>query len=511
MNLKPFLLCMTLTLMATPPVVASPQDDTLIVAFPREINTTDGLYNTRRENDILGLLIDDALYYVDPETQKPVPLSAQSHEFVNDTTLVVTLRDDVTFHDGSQMTSADVVYSFNHILDETTETRFHARIDRWLDNVEALDERRVQFNMKYPYAMVLYDFSYYTKIRKEGSYEVDGATVPDAQRELALGSGPYRVLEYIPGQQVTIELYEGYRPDSPKSVASIQNMTIRIIGDYSTQAAEVMTGGVHWAFNVPTDIAENVGNSGRAQFVAGPSMRVGYVALDAAGRSDPDGPMTDIRVRRALNHAIDRQAIVDNIVRGSSAPLVTPCQPIQFGCDESAAVTYDYDPDGARALLAEAGYPDGFDMVLTASRDRDVMEALVGYWNAIGLNARLDYLRSVATPRNAGELMAFYGSSGSFSIPDAGAIMPDRFITDQARVYTGDDTLSELVASTNSTYDQDLREERFRGSIAMITDQAYWVPVHKYSQNFLLSNDIEYVQPEDGMPRLFMVRWKHAN
>lgn len=511
MNIKCFLLSIAATLIVVPTAVADQQDDTLVVAFPREISTTDGLYNTRRENDILGLLIDDALYYVDPVTQEPVPLSAQSHEFVDDTTLVVTLRDDVTFHDGSAMTSADVVYSFDHILDDTTETRFHARIDRWLDTVEALDERTVQFNMHYPYAMVLYDFAYYTKVRQEGSYEVDGVTVPDAQRELALGSGPYRVVEYIPGQQVTLELYDGYRADSPKAMASIANMTIRIIGDYSTQAAEVMAGGVHWAFNVPTDIAENVGNTGRAQFVAGPSMRVGYVALDASGRSDPETPMQDIRVRRALNHAIDRQAIVDNIVRGSSGPLSTPCQPIQFGCDESAAVVYDYDPDLARSLLAEAGYPDGFEMVFTASRDRDVMEALVGYWTEIGLDVRLDYLRSVSTPRNAGELMAFYGSSGSFSIPDAGAIMPDRFITDQSRVYTGDDDLSDLVASINSTYDQDVREGRFREAIAAITDQAYWVPVHRYSQNFLLSNDIEYVQPEDGMPRLFLVRWQDAN
>ena len=511
MNVKSLTFCAAAALAVTTPTTVASQEDTLMVAFPREVSTTDGLYNTRRENDILGLLIDDALYYVDPETQAPVPLAARSHEFADDTTLVVTLRDDVTFHDGSPMTAADVAYSFNHILDETTETRFHARIDRWLDTVEVLDERTVQFNMHYPYAMVLYDLSYYTKIRQEGSYEVDGVTVPDAQRELQLGSGPYRVLEYTPGQRVVLERYEDYREDSPKAMASIDNITIRIIGDYSTQAAEIMAGGIHWAFNVPTDIAENVGNTGRAQFVAGPSMRVGYVALDAAGRSDPDVPMTNLLVRRALNHAIDRQAIVDNIVRGTSAPLFTPCQPIQFGCDESAAVQYEYDPELARSLLVEAGYPDGFELVLTASRDRDVMEALIGYWTEIGLDARLDYVRNVSGPRNAGELMAFYGSSGSFSIPDAGAIMPDRFILDQSRVYTGDQELSDLVAATNSTYDQELRQERFREAIQRITDQAYWVPTHRYTQNFLMSNDIEYVQPEDGMPRLFMVRWRGTN
>ncbi|QBF30530.1 ABC transporter substrate-binding protein [Thalassococcus sp. S3] len=491
------------------PALADTSSKPFVAAFPREVKTTDGLYNTRRENDILGLLIDDALYYVDPETQEAVPLAAASHEFVDDTTLDITLRDDVTFHDGSPMTAEDVVYSFNHIVDEAAETRFRARIGRWLDSVEAIDETTVRFNMKYPYAMVFYDLAYYTKIRKKDSYLVDGVMTPNAQQELKLGSGPYRVVEYLPGQRVVLERYEGYRTDSPKAVASMDDITIRIIGDFSTQAAELMAGGVHWAFNVPTDIAENVGRTGRAQFVAGPSMRVGYVALDAAGRSDAEGPMTDLRVRQALNHAIDRNAIVDNIVRGTAAPLWTPCQPIQFGCDESVAVRYEYDPEKARALLAEAGFADGFDLTLTASRDREVMEALVGYWSEIGLNARLDYVRNVAGPRNAGELMAFYGSSGSFSIPDAGAIMPDRFVLDQERVYTGDQALSDLVASTNATFDMDLRAERFREAIQTITEQAYWVPVFKYTQNFLLSNDLEYVQPEDGMPRLFMARWKN--
>lgn len=497
-----------LVLSAGQPTLADRANDTLVAAFPREVQTTDGLYNTRRENDILGLLVDDALFYVDPDTQEPVPLAAQSHEFVDDTTLEVTLRDDVTFHDGSPMRAADVVYTFNHIVDPDAESRFRARIDRWLDSVEAVDERTVRFNMKYPYAMVLYDLAYYTKVRKEDSYMVDGVLTPNAQSTLTLGSGPYRIVEYQPGQRIVLERYEGYREDSPKAPAHIENITIRIIGDFATQAAEVMAGGVHWAFNVPTDIAENVGRSGRAEFVAGPSMRVGYVALDAAGRSDPDGPMTDVRVRRALNHAIDRESIVNNIVRGTSAPLWTPCQPVQFGCDESVAVKYEYDPEKAKALLAEAGYPDGFELVLTASRDREVMEALVGYWNEIGLDARLNYVRSISGPRNAGELMAFFGSSGSFSIPDAGAIMPDRFILDQSRVYTGDEELSELVASTNATYDEAERLERFREAIRIITEQAYWVPVHKYTQNFLISPELEYVQPEDGMPRLFLARWK---
>ena len=491
------------------PASAQQSTDTLVVAFPREVLTTDGLYSTLRENDILGLLVDDALYYVDPETQQPVPLVARSHEFVDDTTLVITLRDDVTFHDGTPLTAEDVVYSFNHIVSEEGQTRYATRIGRWMESVEALDDHTVQFNMLHPYAMVLYDLSYYSKLRRVGSYEIDGVTTPEAQQNQVNGTGPYRIVDFQPGQRIELELYDGYREDSPKAVASIRNIVIRIIPDFSTQAAEVMAGGVHWTFNVPTVIAENVGLSGRAQFLAGPSMRVGYVSLDAAGRSDPDVPTTDIRVRQALNHAIDREAIVRNITGGTAEPLWTACQPIQFGCTQDV-VRYEYDPERARALLAEAGYPDGFELEYWAARDRPIQEAIVNYWRDIGVDATLRYVRSASMPqpRDAGQLTAYYSSSGSYSIPDAGAILPDRFMVDMARVYTGDAELSDLIGRANATYDAAERERLMHEAVRYIAEQAYWVPIQKYTQNFMISNDLEYEQADDGMPRLFTARWR---
>ncbi|NIA70948.1 ABC transporter substrate-binding protein [Pelagibius litoralis] len=507
MKLRWTLMAVAATLAVAMPAQAQKAKDTLIAAFPREVKTTDGLYSTIRENDILGLLVDDALYYVDPETQQPVPLAAQGHEFTDDKTLVVTLRPDVTFHDGSPLTAADVVYSFRHIVSEAGETRYATRIGRWLESIEAVDDTTVQFNMKHPYAMVLYDLSYYSKLRKLGAYEVDGVITPNAQQNQVNGTGPYRVVDFQPGQRIELALHDGYRQDSPKAMASIQNIVIRMIPDFSTQAAEVMSGGVQWTFNVPTDIAENVGRTGRAQFVAGPSMRVGYIALDAMGRSDPNAPTRDVRVRQAMNYAINREDIVSNITGGTARPLWTACQPIQFGCTEDVR-TYDYDPEKAKALLAEAGYAEGFDLEYWAARDRPIQEAIVNYWQAVGINVSLRYVKSVSKPRNAGELTAFYGSSGSFSIPDAGAIMPDRFILDVARVYTGDQELSDLVASANATYDAAVREARFHQAVKHIAEQAYWVPVQKYTQNFMLSNDLVYVQPEDGMPRLFMAKWK---
>jgi peptide/nickel transport system substrate-binding protein len=95
------------------------------------------------------------------------------------------------------------------------------------------------------------------------------------------------------------------------------------------------------------------------QAVRKESMRVGYLSLDAAGRTGADNPLTKQKVRQAIWHAIDRKAIADKLVTGGSRVPSAPCFPSQFGCDAEVAATYDYDPAKAKQLLAEAGYPDG--------------------------------------------------------------------------------------------------------------------------------------------------------
>ena len=499
------------TVAFVPPALADRADDTLVAAFPREVTTVDGLYSTLRENDILGLLVDDALFYVDPERLEPVPLAAESYEFLDDTTLEVRLRDDITFHDGSPMTADDVVYSYEWTVSTEGETRYATRIGRWLDRVEAVDPLTVRFHMLRPYAMVLYDLAYYSKIRQRGAYDdptADNGVNPDAQSLELNGTGPYRVVDFQPGQLIVLERYEGYRDDSAKGTPAIQNIRIRIIPDFATQAAEIMAGGVHWAFNVPTDIAEDVGRTGRAQFVAGPSMRVGYIVLDAMGRADPDGPLTQLAVRQAMNHAIDRDSLVDNLVRGTSAALHTACNPVQFGCTEDVTV-YEHDPERARQLLAEAGYPDGIEFELWGARDREVLEAIIGMWSEAGIRASLRHVRgaTLREARNNNDVVAYFGSSGSFSIPDAGAIIPDRFAEGSINYFHGDEELAQMVLNAVSTYDPDERIAHFDDALQRITEQAYWVPTHRYTQNFLISNDLSYWQSEDGMPRLFLAHW----
>lgn len=161
----------------------------------------------------------------------------------------------------------------------------------------------------------------------------DGNFDSNAQATTLNGLGPYRVVSFDPGVEVVLERHDGYF-GGPKGMPEIQNMVIRSIPDVGTQQAELMSGGIHWMYNVKRDVGEAMERSGRADFQLGPSLRVGFLILDAAGYSGEGHPLTDVRVRRAMNHAINRESIATNLIGAPAAALHTACNPVVFGCDQ---------------------------------------------------------------------------------------------------------------------------------------------------------------------------------
>lgn len=497
------LLVFAVSVLAAPSGRAGKSDDTLNVAFSRDVRTVDGLYSTTRENDMLGLLTDDALFYVDEKNAQPVPLAAESYEKANDTTFDITLRDDVTFHDGSPLTAEDVVYSYSWILNPKSESPYAKRFEFWLDRVEALSADKVRFHMKRPYPMILYDLAYYSKLRKKGAYDqgVDPSKVN--------GTGPYKLIRFEPGKQVVLERFEGYRADSAKGKAHIDRIVLRTIPDWGTQAAELMSGGVDWTFQMPTEVAENIGSGGRAALVPGPDMRIVFMTLDAKGVTAPDSPLRKLAVRQAINHAIDRESIVKYLVKGLADVLYTACNPKQFGCPKDVK-TYPYDPAKAKALLAEAGYPDGFEIQLWAAREKPVVEAIAGQLGEIGVKVNLRYVKSASLgqARREGKTPLQFTTWGSYSIPDAGAIAPEFWRLDTDQNFSGDEEVAKLVEAAGSTYDQAEREKNFHAAFKRIADQAYWAPLYVFSVNYVVSSELEFNPPQDGMARLFELKWK---
>jgi len=238
------------------------------------------------------------------------------------------------------------------------------------------------------------------------------------------------------------------------------------------------------------------------------SMRIGYLSLDAGGRTGADNPMTKLKVRQAIWYAIDRKAIADKLVTGGSRVPLAPCVPSQFGCDGEIAATYDYNPAKAKQLLNEAGYPDGFDVELASYVLPQWGSAVQNYLIAVGIRAKLNQLQTAALIQRAkaGELRMYLGSWGSFSINDVSAILPN-FFDGGADDYARDPDVQKWLVEGGSSIDPEVRKKAYSLALQRITDQAYWAPLHSYVTTYGHAKQLAFTPYPDELPRFYLAKW----
>lgn len=501
------LAAMMLTLASVQPAEAGKKDDTMVVAFLSEILNLDYMQTTKREYIILSDLIDETLFHVDSATFKIEPNLATSYHYADAKTIDVTLREDVTFHDGSKMTADDVVYTYQYVIEDKAN-KPHKTTVRWLESVEKTGPYSVRFKLKTTYPLAVRDMARRIRIRRNGVYGTTGNYDKQAQAVALNGLGPYKVKSFSPGKDVILERFDGYFK-GPKGKAAIKNIKIRSIPDLGTQQAELMTGNIDWMYNVPMDVARNMGKTGRALHIEGPSMRIGFIVLDAGGYTGKDNPLTKVDVRRAIIHAIDRKSIVKNLVGGTAKVVNAACHPIQFGCTDDVP-KYEYDPQKARKLIAGAGYPNGFDLDFWAYRERSVSEAIASDLKKAGINVNLRYskLTALNKARRARKIPAYFGTWASGGTADVAAIANVHWSIDSDRNLSGDPKVTELMLGAENTNDPKEREELYRKGLQLIADQAYWAPLYGFTLNYLTSKDLNFPVPEDGLPRLYSCSWK---
>jgi len=231
--------------------------------------------------------------------------------------------------------------------------------------------------------------------------------------------------------------------------------------------------------------------------------------LDAAGRTGKDNPLTNQKVRQAICHAVDRQAIAHDLMQGDSHPIDAPCYPTQFGCNAAAAVNYAYDPKLAKQLLTEAGYPDGFSTTLVTYMLSAFDAAVQNYLKVIGINASIQMLQVGAEVQKvqAGEAPLNFGSWGSYSINDVSAFLP-YFFNGGVNDYTRDPTIEALVREGGSVTDLDQRRKAYSQAIRLITTAADFLPLFTYAKTYGFSRDLAFKPNLDELPRFYLSAWK---
>ena len=288
------------------------------------------------------------------------PALAEDYEVVDPKTYVFTLRDGVTFHDGTPLTADDVVFSIEWNMDPDNASQLAAFFAS-VDTVEATADNEITVTLKKPDAQFIYSTAHMSGfIMKQEQLETAGEDfgTPDV---LPVGTGPYRLVEFVPDDHVTLERFDGYWGEQGPA----QRIVIREIPDSQTRLLAMQNGDIDGTFDVPVSEADQWEGLDGVTLITAPSNGVYQLILDFE-----TPPFDDPNVREAIAMAVDREGIVQAVLHGNGAPALAINPPGIWGgvLDEGAVIefyqtipTYQFDLDAARAALAQSSVPDGFD------------------------------------------------------------------------------------------------------------------------------------------------------
>ncbi len=484
------------------PASAQKAQDTLRVAWRDAVPNVDPYYNSLRTGLVVAHQAWDTLIYRDPETFTLKPLLATSWRYADDTTLEFELRPNVKFHDGSPFTADDVVYTVETILSDkqvSVPSNFS-----FIAGAEKIDDLHVRIKLKHVFpaaleyiAMVLPIYPKAYRERVGGDYS-----------KMPVGTGPYRITKVDGATQIEMERNEDYF-DGPKGKPAIRRLVIKEVADATGELTAILGGQADWIWMFSADQTDNIGRMPTLQTQRNESMRVAYMNMDSAGRTGADNPLTNAKVRQAIMHAIDRPTMAKQFMPGGSRVLDAPCFPTQFGCDQAIATKYEYDPAKSKALLAEAGYPQGFETDIVGYLLPQWQGAIQGYLAAVGIRANIHQLQVGAVIQRSieGKNPMELGSWGSYSINDVSAFMPF-FFGGGGQDYARDPKLQAMMAAGGTSTDPDQRRAAYSAAIKRITERADFMPLFTFVTTYATSRTLNFKAFADELPRFYLASWK---
>jgi peptide/nickel transport system substrate-binding protein len=495
---------LALGLLAAAPASANKKADTLGMAYDQAPESVDPYFNNVRIGVIIAANVWDTLLYRDPVTNEYKGQLAKSWKQIDDRTLEFELRQGVKFHNGEEFDADSVAYTLNFVADPANKAVTQQNV-RWIEKVEKLDKYKVRVISKEPFPAAKDYLSTTLAIHPARYYKEAG---PKGMNAKPVGSGPYKVVDHVPGKSITLERNADYFKDSPKAQPKIGKIRIRFIPDRQTQMAEVLSGGEDFIMHVPKDQADKLQAMPNLQVVSGNTMRIVFMQMNILD-GGPAPQLRDVRVRKAIAHAIDRESIIKNIVGGGAELLNTICTPSQVGCTQEGATVYKYDPALAKKLLAEAGYPNGFSLDIHAYRERNQTEAIINYLQAVGIKAKLNFLQYAAMRDQvrANKAALVHQTWGSNLVNDVSASTPVYYSFGSDDV-THNAQVKELLDKGDRTIDAKARNELYKKALVMISENAYSVPLWSLPVYYVASKEVSFKPYSDELVRFWDMSWK---
>lgn len=361
---------------------------TLTIAQSADLTTMDPQNSLSTNGDRVFRNMFSRLFYRD-EAMEIQPLIVESFENPTEDTWTFKLIEGIKFHNGDPLTAEDVKFSLERVM--TDESLKEYPYFKQLSEVNVLEDYLVEIKTDGPMPTLL------RLLAKSGSDIVpkkyfEEVGVEGFQKN-PIGSGPYKYVNWIRDDRVVLELNEDYFGE----IGKWDEVIVRAIPESSTRVGEVLTGGVDLATDIPPNEWDRVNNEKGVELVNGDTTRVMLLVVRTT-----DGTITaDPKIREAIDLAINNQAIVDSVLKGTGVPVRSRVTEGILGTDPDLYDSYVYDLEKAKSLIKEAGYEDGVEITFTAPRGRYSLDAevaqLVGAMlEEAGFKVNLNLLESSA-------------------------------------------------------------------------------------------------------------------
>ena len=437
----------------------------LRVAIPWTPENLDPTMNLSSLRSQVGVSVFDSLVGRDADG-KIVGELAESWRGLDDRTWQLKLRRGVTFHNGEPFNAEAVRFTFQRVLNPEQKSPNRATVSE-VERVDVVDDLTVDLVLRAPYAPFLVRLIDFPMVPPK-------YTAEKGNQGLALrpvGTGPFRFVELVKDDHMIVEAFDKHWRGQPR----IKRIVFKPIPEPFTRAAALRNGEVDLITTVPPTLAAELDKVAGVRVQRVPSTWQIYLGLNAFKK-----PLSDVRVRQALNYATDVDAIIKNVMDGNGRRLEGPFTPNVFGFDPSVK-GYASDPARARRLLAEAGYPDGVDVTLDAPAgryqgDKEIAEALGGQWQKAGFRPKVQ----------VAEWGAYFKKYLGKQMPDAyllglGGPMQDadelyNLVSSKGRgLYYKSDKVDELFDQGRATTDPARRRKIYADLARAMIEDATWV------------------------------------
>jgi ABC-type transport system substrate-binding protein len=415
---------------------------------------------------------------------KIVPHLAESYTVSTDNLVwTLKLRKGVKFHDGTALDAEAVKYNLDRVLNPETKSTYRFLISR-ITKLEVVDASTLRLTTDKPFAPMLAHLTHGAiAIQSPAAMQKHGKDYIN----FPTGTGPFKLKEWVRGDRLVLSRNPDYWGNKP----FVNEVVFKPVPEGGARVALIETGAAHAIVRVPPRDAPRLAGSRDVEVVNTPSVRTIYIAFNVL-----KPPFTDVRVRQALNHAVNKQAVVQHILAGVGRPSDAPISPGIFGYRPISA--YEYDVAKAKKLLGEAGHPNGFKTELYCPTGRylndiQVCEAVQAQLREVGVDAAIKTMEWAAYleitkkgPEESVVPMFMLGWGTVTGDADYGlyALFHSSQWTPagQARNFYKNPKVDELLDRGRNVANPAAREAAYKEAMELIMKDAPWLFLHAESQ-----------------------------